>query len=56
MFYVYNLFRVMEMRKNMQTATSDEEYKIIAVDDENGILDTLSIFMKRSRLPFYRSY
>ena len=32
------------MRKNIQTTSMQEEYKIIAVDDEIGVLDTLSIF------------
>ena len=36
----------------MQTSSTNEEYKIIAVDDENGILDTLSIFLKRSGYHF----
>ena len=35
------------MRKNMQTATQTG-YKIIAVDDEEGIVDSLSVFLKRS--------
>ncbi len=35
------------MRKNMQ-ASSSSGYKIIAVDDEEGIVDSLSVFLKRS--------
>ena len=35
------------MRKN-QITTPSSNFKIIAVDDEQGILDSLSIFMKRS--------
>lgn len=35
------------MRKNLQTAQSTG-YKIIAVDDEEGIVDSLSVFLKRS--------
>ena len=35
------------MRKNQVTSKS-ADFKIIAVDDEQGILDSLSIFMKRS--------
>ncbi len=35
------------MRKNMQGA-SQNGYKIIAVDDEEGIVDSLSVFLKRS--------
>ena len=35
------------MRKNM-TGQSSNGYKIIVVDDEAGILDSLSIFLKRS--------
>ena len=39
------------MRKNMQNASSTG-YKIIAVDDEEGIVDSLSIFLKRSGYDF----
>jgi len=39
------------MRKNFQS-TSDSGYKIIAVDDEEGIVDSLSIFLKRSGYNF----
>lgn len=39
------------MRKNMQSV-SDKGYKIIAVDDEEGIVDSLSIFLKRSGYNF----
>ena len=39
------------MRKN-QTTTQSADFKIIAVDDEQGILDSLSIFMKRSGYSF----
>lgn len=35
------------MRKNMQDS-SKTGYKIIAVDDEEGIVDSLSVFLKRS--------
>ena len=35
------------MRKN-QVVSKSADFKIIAVDDEQGILDSLSIFMKRS--------
>lgn len=35
------------MRKNMQE-TSQAGYRIIAVDDEEGIVDSLSVFLKRS--------
>ena len=42
------------MRKNMQTQNVNNEnpYKIIAVDDEEGIVDSLSIFLKRSGYSF----
>ena len=42
------------MRKGIQNAKSSENnnYKIIAVDDEQGILDSLSIFMRRSGYSF----
>ena len=39
------------MRKN-QITTQSTDFKIIAVDDEQGILDSLSIFMKRSGYSF----
>lgn len=39
------------MRKN-QITTQNADFKIIAVDDEQGILDSLSIFMKRSGYSF----
>lgn len=39
------------MRKNMASA-NDTGYKIIAVDDEPGVLDTLSIFMRRAGYQF----
>ncbi len=39
------------MRKN-QITTQSADFKIIAVDDEQGILDSLSIFMKRSGYSF----
>ena len=42
------------MRKNIQTSNADNKnpYKIIAVDDEQGIIDSLSIFLKRSGYSF----
>lgn len=39
------------MRKNMQSENSTG-FKIIAVDDEEGIVDSLSIFLKRSGYDF----
>ena len=39
------------MRKNEHLAPSNG-YKIIAVDDEEGIVDSLSIFLKRSGYEF----
>ena len=39
------------MRKNIATQSSNA-YKIIVVDDEPGILDSLSIFLKRSGYQF----
>ena len=39
------------MRKNMITHESNG-YKIIVVDDEQGIVDSLSIFLKRSGYDF----
>ena len=42
------------MRKGLQNIenNSNKEYKIIAVDDEIGIIDSLSIFLKRSGYQF----
>jgi putative nucleotidyltransferase with HDIG domain len=42
------------VRKNIQnqTNTPNSNYKIIAVDDEMGIIDSLSIFLKRSGYDF----
>ena len=39
------------MRKNSYTTTNNE-YKIIAVDDEPGILDSLNVFLTRSGYTF----
>ena len=39
------------MRKNIAEQSSNG-YKIIVVDDEPGILDSLSIFLKRSGYQF----
>ena len=42
------------MRKGLQNIENNEnsDYKIIAVDDEEGIIDSLSIFLKRSGYNF----
>lgn len=41
------------MRKGVQQTTNENSsYKIIAVDDEQGIVDSLSIFLKRSGYDF----
>ena len=42
------------MRKGLQNAVNNlnSNYKIIAVDDEEGIIDSLSIFLKRSGYEF----
>ena len=42
------------MRKGLQNIenTENRNYKIIAVDDEEGIIDSLSIFLKRSGYEF----
>ena len=43
------------MRKAIQEELSQEnnyKYKIIAIDDERGILDSLSIFLKRTNYDF----
>ena len=44
----------LNMRKGLQNFQSNENknYKIIAVDDEEGIIDSLSIFLKRSGYEF----
>ena len=43
------------MRKNSHT-TINSQYKIIAVDDETGILDSLNVFLSRARLFFCRGF
>lgn len=40
------------MRKNSVHASNSNGYKIISVDDEMGIVDSLSIFLKRSGYDF----
>ena len=41
------------MRKGLQNVVNENNnYKIIAVDDEEGIVDSLSIFLKRSGYDF----
>ena len=40
------------MRKNSVQSSKSNGYKIIAVDDEMGIVDSLSIFLKRSGYDF----
>ena len=42
------------MRKGLQNLenNANKNYKIIAVDDEEGIIDSLSIFLKRSGYEF----
>ena len=39
------------MRKNSHAIVTNE-YKIIAVDDEQGILDSLNVFLTRSGYTF----
>lgn len=43
------------MRKNIQTSESNG-IKVLIVDDEIGIIDSLSIFLKRFGYDFVRSY
>ena len=38
--------------QNVQTISNNASYKILAVDDESGIIDSLSIFLKRSGYSF----
>ena len=37
------------MRKNMHS-NENSKYKIIAVDDESGILDSLNVFLSKARI------
>lgn len=43
------------MRKGIHSG-ENAKYKIIAVDDESGILDTLGVFSRKRRLYFYWYY
>ena len=36
--------------------TENRQYKIIAVDDETGILDSLNVFLSRARLFICRGF
>ena len=45
----------MFMRKNSHT-TVNSQYKIIAVDDEVGILDSLNVLLSKVRIFFCRCY
>ena len=40
------------MRQNAQSQSINSQYKIIAVDDEIGIIDSLSVFLKHSGYSF----
>lgn len=42
-------WRKIIMRKNIY-ANNNSKYKIIAVDDEIGVLDSLNVFLSKSRL------
>jgi len=37
------------MRKNIYS-NENSQYKIIAVDDESGVLDSLKVFLSKARL------
>lgn len=37
------------MRKNINL-NENSKYKILAVDDESGVLDSLQVFLTRSRI------
>lgn len=43
------------MRKNIQTKESNG-IRVLIVDDETGIIDSLSIFLKRFGYDFMRCY
>ena len=50
MSFTFYLMGGVYMRKFMQTEPNNEnsKYKIMVVDDEIGIVDSLSVFLKRS--------
>lgn len=43
------------MRKNIQN-TEQNGIKVLVVDDEIGIIDSLSVFLKKSGYEIMRSY
>ncbi len=54
MWKILKINEVVKMRKGLQNIVNSEnrKYKIIAVDDEEGIIDSLSIFLKRTGYEF----
>ena len=49
-----NMLKEQEAAENAQITADNSQYKILAVDDEGGIIDSLSIFLNRSRIYFCR--
>ena len=47
-----NMLKEQETDEQKQAEINNSQYKILAVDDEGGIIDSLSIFLNRSGYTF----